>query len=389
MTGPVTQPGALRAPAIAEAFLRSDKSGPVLTVRGRLDAVTLPAVWRTIFGKVGAAWPGKGTHLIVDASGVIYCDGAGIGLFIELNRRAERASARAEFRGLSPDLRSLLDRATLADPAHGLPGRHRPAHPVEHLGRATATTLADCRAMVEFLGELVAALVWAAGHASRVRGRDVLLICEKAGANAVPVVCLLGWLIGLIISFQAASPLRHLGVDSMIPTLLAISMVRELGPLITAIILAGRSGSAFAAELGTMKVTEEISALTTFGIQPVRFLVVPRLLAALFMTPLLSACATLFGLVGGYLVMATLGYGPGFYINQIKGAVDYIDLLQGLFKSFVFAFLIAGVGCMKGLQTLGGPGAVGDSTTRAVVAGIVLVVTADGILNVLFFFLGI
>jgi phospholipid/cholesterol/gamma-HCH transport system permease protein len=175
----------------------------------------------------------------------------------------------------------------------------------------------------------------------------------------------------------------------MIPTLLSFAMVRELGPLITAIILAGRSGSAFAAELGTMKVTEEINALTTFGLDPSRFLVVPRILAAIIVTPLLSVFGTLFGLVGGYLIMLGLGYGLPFYVNQVRASVNWVDFLQGVFKAGVFAFLIAAIGCLKGLQTRSGPGAVGDSTTRAVVAGIVMIVVADGLLGVVFYYLGI
>jgi len=260
---------------------------------------------------------------------------------------------------------------------------------IDKIGQGTANLLGDLRSMLEFLGDLTVGLLWAITHPKKIRGRDVLLIAEKAGADAVPVVCLLGGLMGLIISFQSASGLERLGFESYIPTMLSIAMVRELGPLVTSIILAGRSGSAFAAELGTMKVTEEISALTTLGLQPVRFLVVPRLLAAMIVNPLLSLFGTVSGLVGGYLVMTSLGQAFPAYVHQVINAVTYVDLLQGVFKAIVFAFLIAAVGCLKGLQTRSGPGAVGDSTTRAVVAGIVMIVAADGVLGVVFYYMDI
>jgi len=162
-----------------------------------------------------------------------------------------------------------------------------------------------------------------------------------------------------------------------------------MGPLITAIILAGRSGSAFAAELGTMKVREEIDALTTMGLEPVRFLVVPRVLAAVTMTPLLAMFANLFGLIGGAVVMRSLGFSLVTYVNQILSAVTVGDLLGGLFKSLVYGIVVAGIGCLRGLQTTTGASAVGQSTTSAVVSGIVLIAIVDGGFAVVFYALGL
>ncbi len=154
-------------------------------------------------------------------------------------------------------------------------------------------------------------------------------------------------------------------------------------------ILAGRSGAAFAAEIGTMKVTEELSALKTMGLEPMQFLVVPRVLAALFVMPLLTVFNFAMSMVGGYIVMGSLGYSVSFYVNQVRAAVTVRDFLGGIFKSLVFAMIVAGVGCLRGTQTQSGPGAVGDSTTRAVVAGIVLTIVADAVLGVLYYNLGI
>jgi phospholipid/cholesterol/gamma-HCH transport system permease protein len=379
--GPATSPPA----ATARVSLAAPHADILLS--GRLDASSLADLWSDVIDPLGDA---SVTHAHVDASGVTYCDGAGLGLLVEVHRllsaRVAKGERAVEYRGLSDELSRLLERATSSEPP-------RPAAPtlpvVERVGASTADVLRHLRALVEFLGETMAAFAWAARNPGRLRWADALIVAEKAGANAVPVVGLLGFLVGLIISFQSAAPLQRYAAESTIPMLLSISLVRELGPLFTAIILAGRSGSAFAAEIGTMKVTEEINALTTFGLEPVRFLVVPRVLAALLMTPLLSIVCTLAGLLGGYIIMASLGFPLSFYVNEVRRSVDYVDLLQGLFKAGVFAFIVAAIGCLQGLRTASGPGAVGDSTTRAVVAGIILIVVADGVLGVVFYQAGI
>ena len=186
---------------------------------------------------------------------------------------------------------------------------------------------------------------------------------------------------GLIMAFQAAIPLRQFGAELFVANLIGLSMLRELGPLMTAIILAGRSGSAFAAELGTMKVREEIDALKTMGLDPVRFLVVSRVVAAVFMTPLLTIFADLLGLIGGSVVMLSLGFPLITYFHQVQYAVTYGSLVGGLVKAFVFGILVAGIGCLRGLQTQTGATAVGESTTRAVVSGIILITITDGIFS--------
>ncbi len=355
---------------------------------GRLDAETVATRWSRIVEPLREA--GSAT-VDIDASGVSYCDGAGVGLLVELQRLAAANGGRAEITGLSAELEPLLRMATLEDPTRAQLAPPPRQSLVEHVGSAAATVLADMRDMIAFVGELVVAFAWAVTHPHQVRWRDVWSIAEKVGVNALPVAVLLGWMIGAIIAFQTAGPLRKFGADAnlFVADIVSAAVIRELGPLITAILLAGRSGAAFAAELGTMKVTEELDALTTLGLAPVRFLIVPRVLAALFMTPILAIFTILFGLFGGYVVFASMGYSLSIYIQRMLNVVDYVDLLGGLFKTVVFAFLIAAVGCLRGLHTQQGPGAVGDSTTRAVVAGIVLIILADGVLGTVFFYLGI
>jgi phospholipid/cholesterol/gamma-HCH transport system permease protein len=190
-------------------------------------------------------------------------------------------------------------------------------------------------------------------------------------------------------SFQAAIPLRQFGADILVADLIALSMLRELGPLMTAIILAGRTGSAFAAELGTMKINEEVDALKTMGLDPVRFLVVSRVVAAVAVTPLLTLFANLMGLVGGAVVLMSLGYPLVAYVREAQAAVGFHDFAGGMVKSFVYGVLVAAIGCLRGLQTSLGASAVGRSTTRAVVSGIVLIALADGVFAVVYYFLDI
>ena len=247
----------------------------------------------------------------------------------------------------------------------------------------------DTRTLISFVGELTAALAHAALHPRGVRWRDALRVAESAGVNALPIVALVSFLMGLIMAFQAAVPLRQFGAELFVANLIALSMLRELGPLMTAIILAGRSGSAFAAELGTMKVREEIDALKTMGLDPVRFLVVTRVVAAVAMTPLLTIFADLLGLIGGAVVMLSLGFPLITYFNQIQYAVTYGSLLGGLLKAFVFGILVAAIGCLRGLHTGTGATAVGESTTSAVVSGIILIAITDGIFSVVYYYLGV
>jgi phospholipid/cholesterol/gamma-HCH transport system permease protein len=247
----------------------------------------------------------------------------------------------------------------------------------------------DQRQLIGFVGELAVALAWTALHPQRVRWRELLRVAQKAGTEALPVVSLLGLLVGVILAYQMAAPLREHGADSMIPMIVGFSIIRELAPLITAVIVSGRSGSAFAAEIGTMKVTEELAALRTLGLEPTRFLVVPRVLGAILVTPLLTIYNMTLGLFGACLIVLTMGYPFRFFINSVTESIKVHDFLGGVFKSLVFALIIAGVGCLRGTQTRSGPGAVGDSATRAVVAGIVLTIIADAVLGVVFYYQGI
>ena len=353
---------------------------------GRLDSFTTSTIWRKATDTVAAA---KVPTVLLDASGVDYCDGTGVALLIQMRDQQIRSGGYFEIRGLQPELQALVEDCQLEDWAVAGQQREQAPSLIEEVGRSIVEISQDIYSLVIFVGELAAALARAALKPRAARWRDTLRIAESVGVNAVPIVALIGFLMGLIMAFQAAIPLGQFGAQIFVANLIGLAILRELGPLMTAIVLAGRSGSAFAAELGTMKVREELDALKTMGLEPVPFLVVPRVIAAVLMTPLLTIFADLVGLIGGAVVLLSLGFPLITFWNQVQLAVGHGDLLGGLAKSFVFGILVAAIGCLRGLQTQTGAAAVGESTTRAVVSGIILIVIADGVFSVIYYYLGI
>ncbi len=357
-----------------------------IVIEGRLDSTSTGSIWQEAMNAQELASSKK---VIVDASKIDYCDGSGVGLLMELHRRQRKNGAELEIKGLREEFQKLID---LFDPAEfELSPIEKPKKTIltEEVGRATVSVWDNIRSQIAFLGELTVTMVYAIGHPHKIRWKDAFLIAETGGVNAFPIIALISFLIGLIMAFQSAIPMRQFGAEIFVADLIALSTLRELGPLMTAIVMAGRTSSSFAAELGTMKVNEEIDAMTTMGLDPVRFLVVTRVLAILIMMPLLTMFANLFGIMGGSVVLLSLGYPLTTYIDRIIFAADYIDLLGGLLKSLAFGLIVAGIGCSRGLQTKTGASAVGVSTTKAVVSGFILIILTDGIFSVVYFYIGI
>jgi phospholipid/cholesterol/gamma-HCH transport system permease protein len=378
---------ALSAHTAVDLRLERPQDGVLkLNIAGRLDSATTGTIWRRATTAVAGA---RAKSVIVDASGIDYCDGAGIALLVHLRHLQGQARGNLQIEGLRPEFTELLNDESTDLPTEVTGDRSRSQGLAEEIGEATVDVWRDIQILVSFVGELSVALVGAAIHPGNVRWRDAVRVAEVAGVNALPIVALISFLMGLIMAFQAAIPLRQFGAQLFIANLIGLSILRELGPLMTAIILAGRSGSAFAAELGTMKVREEIDALKTMGLDPVRFLIVTRVVAAVCMTPLLTVFADLIGLIGGAVVMLSLGFPLVTYFHQVQYAVTYGSLVGGLLKAFVFGILVAGIGCLRGLQTKTGATAVGESTTSAVVSGIILIAITDGIFSVVYYYLGV
>jgi phospholipid/cholesterol/gamma-HCH transport system permease protein len=371
------------------ASIRADASEPEglsLTIEGRLDSATTAKVWREATSAIEKMSPNR---VVVDASKINYCDVSGIGLLVEILKRQQMRGGEAEIRGLQARFQRILD---LFDPAKfrdAQTEKRKSVNLAEEVGKTVYRIWQDAYDLIVFVGEVFVSLVYAFRNPHRVRWKDAFLVAETTGVNALPIVALVSFLVGLIMGFQAVIPMRQFGAEIFVADLVGLAIVKELGPLMTAIVLTGRSGSAFAAELGTMKVNEEIDALNTMGLDPVRFLVVSRVIAALAMTPLLTIFSDLIGIMGGSLVLRSLGYPFITYWNEVLSAVSYMDFLGGLVKSLVFGILIAGIGCLRGLQTKIGATAVGESATRAVVSGIVLIVIIDGVFSVVYYYLGI
>ncbi|HVP31533.1 MAG TPA: ABC transporter permease [Myxococcota bacterium] len=378
------------ARAEAAATLQQERAGDTLVLRlaGRLDAPGTAALWADA---VGRAESEAAPRLVVDAARVDYCDGSGFALLSALEDRQRSRGAAFELGGLREELARIY---TLVRPPATVAPAAAPAAPqprgfFESFGRSVFELDVQLRALVTYTGELTAALFWAATHPRRVRWRDVLRVASQAGSGALPIICLVGFLMGLIMAFQSVVQLRWFAAEIFTADAVGLTLIRELGALMTAVILAGRSGSAFAAELGTMKVNEELDALTTMGLFPVRFLVVTRVLAGVAVTPFLICFFNLAGLFGGLVVLMGIGYPPITFYRRVTYMVDLNDLFGGLFKGFVFGILVTAIGCLRGLETRQGARAVGESATSAVVSGIVLIAVADGILSVIYYVLEI
>jgi len=364
----------------------SDPADVKISFRDKMDFHTTADLWRRCM-KIQARLRPKA--LTVDMHNVKYCDGAGIGLLVELKNRQHGEGHQFQVEGLDERLQKLM--AIIVEQPH------KPKHKAEPLpyrvtvtiGRFTVDVLNNLRDNIIFIGMLTQQLWYSFLHPSSVRWKDFFRTLDEVGPNALVLVVLIGFLVGLITAFQSAIPLAEFGARIYIANLVGIALLREMGPLMTAVLLAGRTASAFAAELGTMKINQEIDALTTMGLDPIRFLIVPRILAAALMTPLLSLFLIFFGLVGCGVVMKSLGFNYDVYTHQLYSAVHFSDFMGGFVKTFVFGIVISAIGCLHGLKTRFGASAVGYSTTQAVVSGIIMIVVIDGIFSFVYYVLGI
>ena len=253
------------------------------------------------------------------------------------------------------------------------------------VGDSGCTFGRDCVSILSFVGEVTIAFIYAIIHPRKVRWRETFYYMDSCGSDALPIVTAVGFLLGLVLALQGAIQLTRLGAQNMVINLVVLALVKELGPIMIAVVATGRAGSAFAAEIGTMKVTEEVDAMVTMGFSPVRFLVVPKVLALLIVLPLLTILGDIAGITGGmFITYFKLGISIPETFNKVFELITFSDYMQGLIKSIVFAFLIAGVGCMRGFEASGDAQSVGRSATSAVVSGIFLIAVANTIITIFF-----
>lgn len=291
--------------------------------------------------------------------------------------------------GLPDGVRRLVELAR-AVPERGTRTVEARTSPLARLGglgiRAYEGSVDDVR----FVGEVARAFWRFLTGRARYRRSDLRLLIQQAGADALGIASLVSFLFGLILAFVGAVQLERFGASIYVADLVGVGMVRDMAAFMTAIIVAGRSGAAYAAQLGTMKVTEEIDALRTTGISPVEFLVVPRIMALVAMMPLLTVYADLMGILGGYAVgTGLLGISPRAYVQQTMGAVDMTHFVPGVVKGTIYGLLVAIAGCKQGMEAGSSASAVGDAATRAVVTGVVAIIVACGIAQVISYVFGI
>ncbi|WP_207477709.1 MlaE family ABC transporter permease [Arenibaculum pallidiluteum] len=378
MTGTAEPAAAFLVPAGTAGTAR------VLAARGRWVLGAWDGLSQAVEG-AAAGLAGAGA-VRIEAQGIEALDTVGA---IELARLARRLEALGpvEIAGLDPVRQGLLDAARKAEcaPPIGRPVERPIIAVVERAGRAAYAMLDETLDLLAFVGMVAITLGRTALRPARLRGSAIIHHMEKTGLDALPIVGLLSFLIGVVLAYQGADQLRRFGAQLFVVNLVGISILREIGVLMTSIIVAGRSGSAFTAQIGTMQVNQEVDAMRTLGLDPVEILVLPRMIALVLALPLLSFYAAAMGLLGGAAASyAVLDVTLAQFLRQLQTAVPVGTMLVGLAKAPVFAAVIALVGCYEGLKVSGSADSVGRLTTKSVVVSIFLVIVLDALFSILF-----
>jgi phospholipid/cholesterol/gamma-HCH transport system permease protein len=368
--------------------IERQSAGTVLRASGRWDVAAAAALDRAL-----ARWrPTRGEAVRMDLSALERLDTAGAWLLHRTLKGADTAGATVELIGLQPAQAVLLEQVAAndrpvriePDKAHGL------RRIVERTGKSAIYLVVKARNFTAFLGLIVVTLARIALQPRRLRFTSLVYHMEATGFSALPIVGLLSFLIGVVLAYQGAEQLQRFGAEVFVVNLIAVSVLREIGVLMTAIVVAGRSGSAFTAQIGAMKVSQEIDAIRTLGLDPVEVLVAPRLLALMVVLPLLSFYAAIMGLLGGaVMAWVVLGITPEAFVQRLYEAAGFWTVMTGLIKAPFFAFAIALIGCYEGLRVEGSAESVGKLTTRAVVESIFLVIVLDALFSILFNMIGI
>ena len=371
MTNTASDPAAFTQPAPSLIALAGAWTALSLgTLEAQLLAVTAPSAGR----------------LVIEAAAVTALDTAGAWSLQTFVRRLRAQGTQVTVHAMPAQFSALL----LAVEQHlservTAPITDPPPNKLADLGRAVLEQWSQTLALLGFLGECTLVGIGCLRHPTRIRWRPILFNLRTAGFDALPIVGLLAFLLGVVVAYQGADQLRQYGANIFVTDLIGLSMLREFAPLITAIIIAGRSGSAYAAQIGTMAVTEEIDAMRTIGIAPLEMLVWPKIVALVVALPLLTVLADGLGVFGGMLMArAQLGVGFAEFLERFVKAVSPTDYLIGIGKAPVFAMIIVVIGCFQGFQTHGGADSVGRHTTHSVVQSIFLVIVADALFSVAF-----
>jgi len=382
MTKPAPKP--IVSPCTAEVRVETSAAGEGL--------VTLGGSWKVTADKpdwTPERFPAKGRTVRVALAEDIGEWDSSLLLFVhELRSQVERSGGVCDVASLPESMRGMLAQFKAA--CEQVRSQDRTRNLLVAVGEATQDILGKAREIARFVGECVLSGVHLAKNPHKFRLRDFLDEMQQCGAMSLPIVSLIGLLVGLILAYQAAVLMRQFGADIYVADAVGLAMVREMGAMMTGVILAGRTGAAFAATLGNMRANDEIDALETLGIRPVDFLVMPRILAVALMMPLLALYANFMGIFGGMFVSLTvLDIPPAAYWVQTMSAIDLSDMASGLIKACVFGLLIGLAGCHRGLLADRSAAGVGQAATSAVVMALLLIILADAFFAVAFNILGI
>jgi len=329
-------------------------------------------------------------NLTVDMEDVTYLDDFGTLVLVELRKIAVKGNGDFNLLHPSEKIREMLMFLQFDSLFKKVSFEKKRRQGIfVRLGEKTYDILLDVKFAVSFIGAITLSLGHHLVHPKALRREDTLDYMQKTGVDGLPIVALISFLMGLIMAFMSSVQLEQFGANIYVASLVGLSMTRELGPIMTAIIVAGRSGSAFAAEIGTMKISEEVDALFTMGFDPVGFLVIPKLIAVIVMVPILTLFSDIFAITGGLLVgVFMLDLTAGAYVAQTINTLTLFDVFWGVFKSGIFGLIITWVGCLRGFQVSGGAASVGQATTSAVVSSIFLIILFDSIFSVILRYTG-
>ncbi len=376
--------------SLDEAQLETwEESGrQVLAPVGRWAVGSLAIVEREIRRHADAA---RGP-IVIDLSRIRTLDTAGAWTIYRTARNLNAAGISVDVIGASEEQTALIDavRAAEAEPEPDPDTGNSFVNMVAHIGQSAIEIARETADLLGFFGLILVTAARTVVRPRRIRATSLFYHMEEVGLNAIPIVGLMSFLIGIVLAFQGASQLQRFGAEVFVVNLVAISVLREIGVLMTAIIVAGRSGSAFTAQIGSMKVNEEVDAMQTLGLDPIEVLVLPRLFALAITLPLLAFFADIMGLIGGGLMAwIALDISPATFIERLRVAVSMWSFWVGILKAPFFAFLIAMIGCYEGFQVTGSATSVGQRTTRSVVEAIFLVIVVDAVFSIFFQIVGI
>jgi phospholipid/cholesterol/gamma-HCH transport system permease protein len=357
-----------------------------ICLAGELSLEDCGTIWRAL--REAAEERPPGGRLDIDVTDVVSVDGAVVALLVSFRASLFDRGCRSAIVGASGQVKSLVALYHGYDLPRSSPAR-APRGLVERIGDATLVVVGGVRRLLTFLGDLVIAAIGVVWRPITGNWGAVFQLAETAGADGVPVVVILNFLVGFVMGLQSARQLVTYGANVYVADVVGISITRELGPLVTAIVMIGRSGAAFAAEIGTMKVSEELDALRTMGLSPPRYLVLPRIAALVIVAPLLTLLGDVVGVAAGAVVGAlSLDVSPRAYLAELRVAVFARDVVGGLVKSVFFGIAIALIGCQQGLAAEGGATGVGRRTTATVVISLLTVVIIDALFALLLRILG-